>query len=508
MAQRRNQPVLPESGADLARTMRRRLVSLYLLASAVGTGVVFTSVGFVGRLFLDEAEVDRLGRLNAVGIAAYVAIMAPLGIYAARRYNAPIERWLTSGEAPSEVQRRRALRLARAGVSITAAGWGLAAVLFALLNLAASVGFAACVGVTILLGGMTTCALSYLLTERTLRGITARALAAKPPSRPVALGVRGRLVMAWTLATAVPLLGILGVSVVALARADVGVQDVAVAVIFLAAVALTVGFAATLFAARSIADPVASVRTGLASVEEGDFDVEVEVDDGSEVGLLGAGFNRMAEGLRERERLRDLFGRHVGREVARAALTDDPELGGEEREVAALFIDLVGSTALAAERPPAAVVTILNEFFAVVVDVVESHGGLVNKFEGDAALCVFGAPVERACPAADALVAARELRARVAQDVADVDFGVGVSAGRAVAGNVGAEERFEYTVIGDPINEAARLSDLAKRRPERLLASEAAVRRAGDPEAERWSLGEAVALRGRAADTRLATAPT
>jgi adenylate cyclase len=86
-----------------------------------------------------------------------------------------------------------------------------------------------------------------------------------------------------------------------------------------------------------------------------------------------------------------------------------------------------------------------------------------------------------------------------------VDFGVGVSAGAAVAGNVGAEERFEYTVIGDPINEAARLCELAKRRPERLLASEAALTRASGQEARRWSLGEAVTLRGRSAETRLAT---
>ena len=139
------------------------------------------------------------------------------------------------------------------------------------------------------------------------------------------------------------------------------------------------------------------------------------------------------------------------------------------------------------------------------METVEARGGFVNKFEGDAALCVFGAPVARPNPAADALAAARTLRARLRRELPDIDFGIGVSAGRAVAGNVGAEHRYEYTVIGDPVNEAARLCEMAKEHPERLLASEAAVERAGGGEAGRWSLGEPIVLRGRDEATRLAT---
>src|SRR4030095_13191641 len=96
-------------------------------------------------------------------------------------------------------------------------------------------------------------------------------------------------------------------------------------------------------AARSTADPVLSVRHALHEVEEGNFETEVPVFDGSELGLLQAGFNRMAEGIREREKLRDMFGRLVGEDVAREALDRGIELGGEEREVAVLFVDLVGS---------------------------------------------------------------------------------------------------------------------------------------------------------------------
>jgi class 3 adenylate cyclase len=209
--------------------------------------------------------------------------------------------------------------------------------------------------------------------------------------------------------------------------------------------------------------------------------------------------------MAERERLRDLFSRHVGHDVARAVLDGDLAPEGEDREIAVVFIDLVGSTSLAAERPPRQVVGLLNAFFHVVVDVVETHGGAVDSFQGDAALCVFGAPVPRERPAADALAAGRGLRLRLADEVPEVSYGIGVSAGMAVAGNVGAEHRFEYTVIGDPVNEASRLCELAKLRPERMLASQGAIELAGGSEESRWRLGESVTLRGRQAPTRLAT---
>jgi adenylate cyclase len=248
------------------------------------------------------------------------------------------------------------------------------------------------------------------------------------------------------------------------------------------------------------------VRRAMARVEEGDYDSRVPVDDGSEVGLLEAGFNSMAAGLHERERLRDLFGRHVGREVAQAALErdGDVELGGELREVAVVFVDVLGSTRLAIRRPPHEVVALLNRFFSIVVEEVETHCGWVNKFEGDAALCVFGAPTDLPDAAGAALRAARTINRRLVGELEGARAGIGVSAGPAVAGNVGTEERFEYTVIGDPVNEAARLCELAKRRSERVLASEAVVRRAEADEAEHWELRDSVLLRGREQETRVA----
>jgi adenylate cyclase len=253
-----------------------------------------------------------------------------------------------------------------------------------------------------------------------------------------------------------------------------------------------------------VTTPIRDLRRAVDAVAAGDLDVAVQVDDGSEVGRLQAGFNSMVDGLRERERMRDLFGRQVGPDVARAALEQGAELGGRRAEIAALFIDIIGSTAIAEREAPERVVALLNDFFAAVVDVVDAHGGLVNKFEGDAALCVFGAPVAQDDHAGRALAAARELHRRVEALDGGLEAAIGVASGPVVAGWIGAETRFEYTIVGDAVNEAARLCDAAKEHPGRLLASAEALDRAGRSEAARWRTDGKVQLRGRSAPTRLA----
>jgi class 3 adenylate cyclase len=231
----------------------------------------------------------------------------------------------------------------------------------------------------------------------------------------------------------------------------------------------------------------------------------MQIYDASELGLLQAGFNDMVRDLAERQRLRDLFGRYVGEDVARRALERGTELGGQERDVAVLFVDLVGSTQLASNRPASEVVSLLNEFFRVVVDTVARHGGFVNKFQGDAALAIFGAPIEHPDASGAALAASRELHDELLAVLgSEMEFGIGVSAGRAIAGHIGAQARFEYTVIGDPVNEAARLTELAKLEEGHVLASAISVSGALDAEALCWDVGEIVELRGRSAPTQLA----
>ena len=491
---------------DLVQDVGRRLVRAGWLAHIAGGVVVFLAVGFMIPIFADPGERGELALLNGPPVLVYFVLA---GVLIERYFKGHLERtlaWMTEGREPDEREHRASLRLAVRDVKAAAIAWALGVVIFAVYNgLFHSWEFALISAATVWLGAETTCALNYLVAERILRPVTARALGARPAVGMVAPGVRGRLTGAWLLGTGVPLLGVVVVGSAGLLRADAQAEYVASAVVFLGVVAMISGVVATMFVAKAISGPVIAVRRGLEQIERGELDVALAVDDGSEVGLLQAGFNQMAEGLRERKRIRDLFGRQVGEDVAAAALVaETAELGGEEREVGAMFVDIKGSTSMATELPPTEVVAVLNRFFHVVVEVVQAEGGLVNKFEGDAALCVFGAPVPRADPAAGALRAARIMATRLDRDVPEIAFGIGVSAGVAVAGNVGSERRFEYTVIGDPVNEAARLSDLAKQRSERVLASEAALERAGSAERANWSITGTAVLRGHSQATAMA----
>jgi adenylate cyclase len=415
--------------------------------------------------------------------------------------------WLSRGGEPDEAERRQTVRLPLYEARNTLAVWAVAGVAYGALDVAAGGSAAAGVLITglVVLGGLSASALSYLAVEWIVRPATALALQSDPPDRPMLPGIATRMYLAWEFGTAVAVCGAVVVAIAYLSGAGISAKRMAATVIFLGAIALTVGLVTLLAAVHSVVHPLRAVRKAMAQVERGRTDVVMPVDDGSEVGLLQAGFNRMLTGLRERDRVRDLFGRHVGEEVARSALRRELELGGETRDAAVLFVDLIGSTAFVADHEPRVVVETLNRFFGIVVDVVTVYGGWVNKFEGDAALCVFGAPSEQPHAAAAALAAARELRHRLVGEIDGLEGAIGLSAGPVVAGNIGAAQRYEYTVIGDPVNEAARLTELAKANPCRLLASEEIVRRAGEDELTRWRLGDPSPLRGRPGTTRVAS---
>jgi adenylate cyclase len=306
--------------------------------------------------------------------------------------------------------------------------------------------------------------------------------------------------------TGVPMLGLMLVAASALVVHYPG-HRLPWVVLALGAGAVASGLTVAVVTGSATADPIDEVRRGMQQVQRGDYSIAVPVFDASELGLLQAGFNTMANGLLEREKLRDLFGRHVGRDVARLAeheaSTDagHTDGGGATCEVAVLFVDLVGSSLMAGRMPPDELVALLNDFFAVVVDVVEGHRGWVNKFEGDAALAVFGAPVPIEDAAGKALAAARALNARLNQS--KTVAGIGVSAGQVVAGNIGDPRRYEYTVIGDPVNEAARLCELAKQAGG-VAVSGAALSRAGETEVRKWTIAESRLLRGRESPTEIA----
>ncbi|MDT5093501.1 MAG: adenylate cyclase [Mycobacterium sp.] len=435
---------------------------------------------------------------------AYIVAALVVGVFWATHRVMNNVRWAIEERPPTREDQRNAFfapwRLTRVLLIL----WGFGTVLLSTLYGLADIHYLPKTLLGISFPGIVVSASCYLLTEFALRPVAAQALEAGRPPERLAQGIMGRTMLVWALGSGVPVLGILLAAVITLSLQNVTPTQFSIAIAVLAVFALVFGFILMWILSWLTATPVRVVRAALSRVEQGDLDTNLVVFDGTELGQLQRGFNEMVHGLRERERIRDLFGRHVGREVAAAAEQKKLSLGGEERHAAVLFVDIIGSTQLATQRSPKEVVELLNRFFAVIVDEVDRHHGLLNKFEGDAALAIFGAPIELECPEDEALAAARAIARRLHDEVPDMSAGIGVSAGQVVAGNVGAYERFEYTVIGDPVNEAARLSEEAKSRDERVLASGPAVEGASESERQRWTFDGETVLRGRDEPTRLA----
>src|SRR5271165_3959891 len=414
---------------------------------------------------------------------AYIAVALALGTYLITRRLTMALRWAIEERQPTSADERSTFMAPfwlALGVLIL---WGLGAALLTTLYGLADSTFIPIVGFSVSIVGILVATASYLFTEFALRPVAAQALEAGRAPRRLAPGIMGRTLTVWLLGSGVPVLGIMVTALLGGVLLDnLSKTQLAIAILVISTAALIFGFVLMWILAWLTATPVRVVRAALKRAEDGDLRGNLVVFDGTELGELQRGFNAMVDGLRERERVRDLFGRHVGKEVALAAERERPKLGGEERHVAVVFIDIVGSTQLVTSQPPAEVVALLNRFFTIVVEEVDRRCGLVNKFGGDASLAIFGAPNRLDCPEDQALATARCIAERLSNEMPECQAGIGVAAGQVVAGNVGAKERFEYTVIGEPVNEASRLCELAKLRPGRLLATSDTLERARENE--------------------------
>ena len=439
----------------------------------------------------NTAAVLVLVLLGIVGVAAAAMLSA-----------APTLRWYAAGAQPDQAQREAALKLPGRQSAILFGAWAVSGGIFMLLNLGGGAQLLLLpIALGVLLGGPAAAGTAMLLAQHILRPIMRAATLGCEPRMAVP-GVYARLVLLWFLCSAFPI-GVIATLVVLRSYGwliDKSASlDVPILVVALAA--LVLGLPTMILTSRSISDPLGEVVDAMAEVEHGRIGTYVGAYERSQIGRLQTGFNRMVAGLAERDRLRDLFGRHVGADVAQRAIDEGASLSGDVVEAAVLYIDLVGSTHLAESRPPQEVAEILNNFFRIVVNAVDDHHGLINKFAGDAALAVFGAPLPTSEPASAALATARALGTQLRR--LPVDFGIGVSAGRVFAGNIGAENRYEYTVIGDAVNEAARLADLAKTADRRILCAAAAVERADETEATHWAECYSTVLRGRSEATHV-----
>lgn len=279
---------------------------------------------------------------------------------------------------------------------------------------------------------------------------------------------------------------------------------IAVIELVVAGVSLALSVGAALYVGRTIILPVRSLEASMQRVEKGDLEATTTVRGNDEIGHLAAVFNRMVAGLRREATIRNLFGQYVSPEVARMAIEEAGRLEGQVVRCSVLFVDIRRFTALAEVLPPARLIGTLNRYFERMLAAVEVEGGIVNKFGGDSLLAVFGSPLN---PSEDharrAVRAALRMRSALAEfnreqaqaEMPELRVGFGVATGEMVAGNVGSSRKLEYTVIGDPVNLAARLQELTTELDAEILVSSETARLAGG-EANLRSLGE-IEVRGR-----------
>lgn len=234
-----------------------------------------------------------------------------------------------------------------------------------------------------------------------------------------------------------------------------------------AGVFIVAGLAVAVAVSVTWTRPVKELAAGLARVREGDFGYRLELGRRDELGRLARDFNVMAEGLLDREFVKNTFKRYVTKQVAEKILSQKGaiSLAGEKREVTVLFCDLEGFTTFSERHEPQEVVALLNEYLAMMIDIIFSYEGALDKFLGDGVMAYWNAPLDQDHAPLKCTLAAVEMqdaigtfnKKRVAAGKDPVYAGIGITTGEVVAGNIGSEKKMEYTVIGDKVNLAQRI---------------------------------------------------
>ena len=255
--------------------------------------------------------------------------------------------------------------------------------------------------------------------------------------------------------------------------------------------------------ADAVSAPLIDLRDATRRLGAGDLGVRVPVVSTDETGELTATFNTMVAGLRERERLHEAFGAFVDPALTERVLAEGTDLKGEEVEASVLFLDLRGFSKFAERAAAHEVVACLNELYEAVVPVIRQHGGHANKFVGDGLMAVFGAPERHSDHAARAVAAACEIAQLVREGVGgELRVGVGVNSGRVVVGTIGGGGRRDFTVIGDPVNTAARVEAATRLTGDDVLITDTTLRALGPP-GDDFEERPPVPLKGKAATVRL-----
>ena len=231
--------------------------------------------------------------------------------------------------------------------------------------------------------------------------------------------------------------------------------------------------------AKSISTPMADIMTALKAVRDGNLDARVKVISNDEVGILGDATNTMIKSLKEKQVMREAFGRHVTPDIRDEIIAGNIPLDGEYKDVTVLFSDLRDFTAMSETADPKDMVRCLNRYFTEMDQAVQAQGGLIFQFLGDGIYAVFGAPVPCSDHAQRAFDAALEMNRRLERlnrefgphNQPPLAQGIGLHSGRVVAANMGSAHRRSYLLVGDTVNLASRLQELTKQLDARMILS-------------------------------------
>lgn len=254
-------------------------------------------------------------------------------------------------------------------------------------------------------------------------------------------------------------------------------EKIALFSIILLSLACIAGYSEMIY--RGITKPLAELVKKMGRLAEGDFDVRTTVLADDEIGTVKAHFNDMVAGMEERERLKETFGKYLSVEIARQLMASGKiKLGGDSIKATILFSDIRDFTPLSENMPAGALVQFLNSYFSHIVEPITANRGVVNKFIGDAVMAIFAPQFGSENHVEDAMHAAIGMRAKLEEFnrkrliAQEVRSGIGLHTGVLVAGNIGTEQRMEYTVIGDTVNIASRIESMNKNLGSTILISQ------------------------------------
>lgn len=245
---------------------------------------------------------------------------------------------------------------------------------------------------------------------------------------------------------------------------------------------LALGFALVIISGR-FAKPIKYLVGGAKKIKEGNYNQHMPIERRDELGYLTYSFNEMAKGLKEREFIRGTFGKYVPQEIVTELLRGNSQLVSVKKDITFLFCDIRDFTQLSENKDPALVLVYLNSFFTRMEQVVSQHGGHINKYLGDGFLAIFGAPAPLDNSAQQAVDAAHHMLDQLdkfnQEHMSHTKIGIGIHSGEALIGNIGSENRTEYSAIGDSVNLTSRIESLCKHYGENLLVSEQVISKLG-----------------------------